>query len=194
MKGVSPSYHGLRLTLGLFLALALALAGAAVASAQQSSDGQYGAPASPSGPAANAQCTVAGDTDNVVNAGDEITCAGNFSVSAGSSATLQDSDNTQGTFLDGDNADITEGSLDIAVTGNPANVNGGNRGLNTDGLFVVTTTGVAAGDSSSGSSALSAVTGVLPDTGGPLIVLALGILAVGGTGLTLLRRRYATRQ
>lgn len=188
MKGIFSSALGSRLILGLVLAALCAVALAAMASAQQSFEAQYGEPQSPAGPAANAQCTVTGDDDGVVNAGDPIVCAGNFSVSEGSSVVLQDSDSTQGTLIDGTNAEITEGSLIIDVSGEPANVNGGNEVLNTDGLFVVATTGVSEG----GGSVLSETIGLLPDTGGPLILGALGTLAAGGLGLTLLRRRYTT--
>lgn len=195
MKRICFATSGVFWMPALILTVACALVWATVAHAQIIQDDQYDTPAAPSGPAASAQCTASGDTDGVVNAGDEITCAGDFSVSDGSSAVLQDSDETQGTFIDGNNSEITEGSLAIAVTGEPANVNGGNGVLKTDGLFVVATTGVSGGSSSGGSSSggtgvLSAVTGVLPDTGGPALITAIGVLGISGTGLLLLRRRF----
>lgn len=174
-----------------FLAVGFALIWATTAHAQIQDD-QYGAPTPPSGPAAGAQCTVPNDTNGVVDPGDTIICEGNFSVSQGASVILEDVDGTQGTHVDGQNSQITEGSLIISVTGEPANVNGGNDVLNTEGLFVVATTGVSADGGPSG--VVDAAVGVLPDTGGPLLLLAaLGALAISGGGLGLLRLRAGRR-
>lgn len=201
MNRVSIAPTSVYRILPLVLAVAAALIWATVAHAQIIQDDQYDTPAAPSGPAAGLSVTVLGDTDGVVNEGDLLVIEGNFSVSGGSSAVLQDSDGTQGTFVDGENSEITEGSIEIAVTGEPANVNGGNGVLNTEGLFVVATTGVSAGDgssptavsgsegSSAGDSIVNTVSGVLPDTGGPALLAAIGVFAASGTGLMLLRRR-----
>lgn len=129
----------------LLFALASVLTLAAAANAQ-SADDQYGTPTSPEGPAAGSQCEVQNDTDDVVNEGDVVVCEGDFTVSEGSSVVLQDSDGTQGTFVDGQNAEVSSGSLIIEVAGDPINVVGGNDVLNTEGLFVVATTGIAAVD------------------------------------------------
>jgi len=134
----------LRLVLGIGLAVLVSLCWSAVAHAQPADD-QYAAPASPSGPATSAQCTVSGDTDGVVNAGDQVVCEGEYDVADGASVTLQDADGTQGTFVDGVNAVITEGSIVIRVTDAPIiNAPGANGVLDTEGLFVVATTGIAA--------------------------------------------------
>lgn len=161
--------HGIRWVLAFIAAAMLALSWAPSAIAQQGD--QYGGTVAPSGPAAGAQCTVAGDTDGVVNSGDTVACVGEFDISEGASVTLEDSDGTQGTFVDGENANITEGSIIIEVTGEPAGVVGGNEVLNTDGLFVVATTGifaaeddeVAAGDD--GAAADDGVTEAVASTG-----------------------------
>lgn len=135
---------GISWVLALMAATIMALAWAPTVMAQQ--DDQYGGTTAPSGPAAGAQCTVSGDADGVVNSGDTVVCEGEYSIAEGSSVTLEDSDGTQGTFVDGENANITEGSIIIDVTGEPAGVVGGNGVLNTDGLFVVATTGIFADD------------------------------------------------
>jgi len=100
-------------------------------------------------------------------------------------------------MIDGGNAEITEGSIIIAVTGEPANVNGGNGVLNTKGLFVVATTGISAssGAGSEGSSGVAGVVAsVLPETGGSLLLLSLGVLAISGAGLVLIGRRASGRR
>lgn len=180
-----------------------ALSWSSIASAQSAGD-QYAAPTAPSGPAAESQCTVSGDTNGVVDSGDQIVCAGSYDIASGSSVVLQDSDGTQGTFIDGTNATITEGSIDIAVTGAPLNVAAGNGVLNTKGLFVVATTGItAAGGTGAVASAgtgggetqpASAVAGVLPDTGGFMLIGVFGSLALIGGGVTLLRSRLFGQQ
>lgn len=191
------------LIVGFVMAALATVLLSSAAIAQQSADDQYAAPTPPSGPAAEAQCTVSNDTDGVVNVGDVITCAGDFDVSEGASVVLQDTDGTQGTFVDGDNAEITEGSLVISVTADPINVAGGNGVLNTEGLFVIATTGIAAAptataadasaDADSGSSSgsvASAVTGVLPDTGGFAILGVISAVMLTGAGLVGLRNRF----
>lgn len=206
-----------RLVLGVALAVLASLMWTGVAAAQSAGD-QYAAPTSPTGPATGAQCTVAGDTDGVVNAGDTITCAGDYQISGGASVVLQDADGTRGTFVDGQNATITEGSIDIAVKADPFDVNGGNGVLNTKGLFVVATTGITAtggpgtvestgtggavaGAAAGGASATGggaagqggaqagvAQAGVLPDTGGMASLGLLGAFMLLGLGVLLLAR------
>lgn len=135
---------GISWVLAFMAATIMALAWAPTVMAQQVD--QYGGTTAPAGPAAGAQCTVSGDADGVVNSGDTVTCGGEFDIAAGASVTLEDSDGTQGTFVDGENANITEGSIIIEVTGEPFGVVGGNGVLNTDGLFVVATMGIFAAD------------------------------------------------
>lgn len=214
----------LRMTLALAVAVVVALSWSAVAGAQ-SADDQYDEPVAPTGPAAEAQCSVSGDTDGVVNSGDVVACAGDYVIAEGASVTLQDSDGTQGTFIDGQNAEITEGSIIIAVAGDPLNVVGGNVVLNTEGLFVVATTGVSAAgdgaavdggavdDGAAGGGAVaeaddatasagggsdaqpaSAVVGVLPDTGGPVLFGILGGAALLGGSLLAIRRRLSSSE
>lgn len=191
---------GFRLFFGFVLAMLVALAWSGAAGAQQSADDQYEPPTAPSGPAAESQCTVPNDTNGVVDAGDQIACEGNFDVSSGSSVVLQDGDGTQGTFIDGNNANITEGSLLISVTGAPINVSGGNGVLNTEGLFVVATTGVAdAGGAVAAASEgvgqpASALLGVLPETGGFMLLGTLAGLALIGAGIMVLRSRLSSQQ
>lgn len=175
----------------------------------QSADAQYASPTAPSDPAADARCTVSGYTDGRVKAGDVITCAGSFDIASGASVILQDADGTQGTFVDGQNATITEGSIVIDVSDDPINVSGGNGILNTDGLFVVATTGITAtsdagsdagGSDDSGAAVAAdtqepqpatAASGVLPDTGGFAMFGALGALALVGTGFLVFSRRFS---
>lgn len=206
---------GIRWALAFIAAAMFALSWAPAAVAQQ--DDQYGGTVAPSGPAADAQCTVSGDSDGVVNAGDTVICEGEYSISEGASVTLQDSDGTQGTFVDGQNAEITEGSIIIEVASDPVGVVGGNGVLNTDGLFVVATTGISAAGTgadagaSAGNATASASTGdgasaqagtgggagedgaavaVLPDTGGSIMAFVLaGGLLLFGAGFAV--RRFA---
>lgn len=221
--------------MALSIAFVAALSWSAVAQAQ-SADDQYDEPVAPSGPAAEAECSVSGDTDGVVNAGDTVVCAGEYVIVEGASVTLEDSDGTQGTFIDGQNAEITEGSLIIDVAGDPLNVVGGNEVLNTEGLFVVATTGISAAEnvvaddgaaedngavagnngavaeagnngavaeagdapaSAGGGSEeqpTSAVVGVLPDTGGPVLLGLLGGAAILGGGLLAVRRHLSSSE
>lgn len=133
---------GIRWVLAFTASAMLALAWAPAAVAQQ--DDQYDGTVAPSGPAAGETATVQGDEDGVVGPGDTIIIPGDFVVSEGASVTLQDSDGTQGTLIDGQNAEITEGSIIIQVTDFPVGVVGGDGVLDTDGLFVVATTGIFA--------------------------------------------------
>lgn len=217
------SLFNVKVVLGLFLAVALTFMWAGAVHAQ-SADDQYGQPVAPSGPAAGAQCVVPDDTDGVVGPGDTVICEGDYTVSDGSSVVLQDSDNTQGTFVDGENSEITTGSLIIEVLGDPLNVAGGNDVLNTEGLFVVATTGISAADDGgtaddgavaeagdgeavavagdgeavavagdSDSEPASALAGVLPDTGGPVLLGILGVTLLLGGGLLAIHRRRSSR-
>lgn len=136
----------LRLILGLALAVLASLCWASGAYAQ-SADDQYAQPVSPAGPGAEQPATVENDEgdDGVVGPGDVIVIPGEYVVADGASVTLQDADGTQGTFVDGVNAVITEGSIIIEVTDDPIiNVPGANGVLNFEGLFVVATTGITA--------------------------------------------------
>lgn len=207
-----------RMSLALAIALVAAMSWSAVAQAQSAGD-QYDEPVAPSGPAAEAQCSVFGDTDGLVNSGDTVICAGEYVIADGASVTLEDSDGTQGTFVDGQNAEITEGSIITDVAGDPLNVVGGNGVLNTEGLFVVATTGISAaggaaddgatqdngavagaGDAtaSAGGGAeeqpTSAAVGVLPDTGGPILLGLLGGAAILGGGLLAVRRHLSSSE
>lgn len=230
-----------RVTLGLLLAVALTVVWAGTAQAQSAGD-QYDTPVSPSGPAAGETATVQSD-DGVVGPGDVIIIPGDFVIAEGASVTLQDSDGTQGTLIDGQNAEIVEGSIVITVTDSPIiNVAGANGVLNTDGLFVVATTGISAagddgdgvdgvadggaadgdgtdgvaddgtaGDGGADSGAVanaatatagggseaqpaSAGIGVLPDTGGPLLLGLLGVVSLLGGGLLAVRRRLSSSE
>jgi len=170
----------LRLVLGIGLAVLVSLCWSAVAHAQPADD-QYAAPASPSGPATSAQCTVSGDTDGVVNAGDQVICEGEYDVADGASVTLQDADGTQGTFVDGINAVITEGSIVIRVTDAPIiNVPGANGVLDTEGLFVVATTGIAA---AGGSAATGGVVAGDAVAGGAQAGAADAVASGGGAAV-----------
>lgn len=142
--GSNVRIPGISWVLAFVAATMLALAWAPAAIAQQ--DDQYDGTVAPSGPAAGETATVLGDDDGVVGPGDTIVIEGDFVVTEGASVTLEDSDGTQGTLIDGQNAEITEGSIIIQVTGFPVGVVGGNGVLNTDGLFVVATTGIFAAD------------------------------------------------
>ena len=113
--------------------------------------------------------------------------------------------------------------ITVTLTGSPTNVSGGNGVLNdTVCKSIVASTGIVAGPALVASSSSSGDSGpsdggsggsdsgsggssndssgnegplarILPETGGPMLVL-LGALAAIGTGLTLLRHRSATRR
>jgi hypothetical protein len=155
MRDMRVHFPGLRWATGLALAALVALALAPAARAQQ--EDQYGATEAPEGPAAGEPATVEGDDDGVVGPGTVIVIDGDFEVSEGASVTLQDSDGTQGTLIDGENAEITEGSIIIEVTADPVGVVGGDGVLNTDGLFVIATTGITArgGETAAGEGAVA---------------------------------------
>ncbi len=68
--------------------------------------------------------------------------------------------------------------------------------------FTVLWAAVALAEGSSGdqygaptgpSGVVGQAVGVLPETGGPLLILAIAGLALSSTGLALLRRRYRSR-
>jgi hypothetical protein len=131
-------------TQAIAYALVLVLVWATATYAQSAAD-QYGTPTPPSGPAAGAPATILKDTDGVINAGDALLIPGNFTVADGASIVLGDSDDTQGTLIDGVNAEITAGEegLEVDVSGDPINVAGGSGTLETTGLTVVATTGIS---------------------------------------------------
>lgn len=211
MKRVSLTSTGSIGVAGLALAVVLALIWATAAHAQ-SFRAQYGEPVAPSGPAAGAMCTSLQSQDGLLNAGDIVSFEGSFSVAPGASLVLEDSDGTQGTLIDGENAEISSGdngNIEILMTGDPLNVVGGDGVVSSDVCnSVVTTTGISAlqgvssgagaaasGAAASGSAASgaiesgSAALGVLPDTGGPVVLVLLGGLVVAGTGLAVRRLR-----
>lgn len=203
--------------MAVLLAALAALFLGATAGAQTSSDAQYGAPTAPSGPLAGLPVQVLVDAPpvGVVSPGDLLRISGNYVISPGASVTLQDADGTQGTLIDGQNANIYTGSVMIRVTGYPFNQTGGNGVLNTRGLRVVASTGIwpvsgtsaststaspaagagAAPSSGAATTAASsgAAIGVLPETGGTAsaVLLGAGIVACGGglIGLAAVRRR-----
>ncbi len=200
---------------GFALALALALVCATGASAQ-SFRGQYERPTAPSGAAAGMSCTFVESNDDVLNAGDTILYPGDVSVAQGASVILDDADGSQATLIDGQNVEITgtvTGGIRIVVTGDPLNVAGGDGVLNdTVCDSIVASTGIsgqagvfgqtgisgqagvfgqaAAQDSSQGVSGLQ---GLLPDTGGSMLLVYVVGFALAGTGLILLRRRVLRR-
>jgi len=181
---------GVRLILSSTLGLLLTFGLTAVAYAQTPFDTQYGDPAG-SGNSEKMSCSKVVSSDDLLNAGDKVTYPGNFSVSPGSSVVLDDADGTQGTLIDGKNAQISEssGNIVVSVTGDPINVGGGSTGALDDTVChsIVSSTGISSGGSADDPSGL--IGGLLPDTGGPLLpFVALGILVLGGTGLLALRK------
>lgn len=221
MQGTSYVRFGRFLVVGLALAMVSALFFATLASAQapeaRSATDQYEKPAAPEGPLAGKSCSKLeiGSDDGLFNAGDTVTYLGDFSVVPGASVTLDDADKTIGTFVDGENADISQGArvgVKIAATGDPVGVDGGNEALNDsvcnslvgsqglsgqeDGAAGNGNGGASGGDSSAepgGSGPEGAVMGVLPDTGGIAISAYLGALLVAAGGLLFLRYRHANR-
>lgn len=226
--GVGRSFS-VRVALGILLALTLAVVWSGVAHAQ-SADDQYDEPVSPLGPAAGAECTSTDQAEgSQVDAGDTLTCEGDFEVADGASAVVQDEDGTQGTFIDGQNAQITAGSIIIQVTGEPFNEVGGNGVLNSDCLFIAVTSGISgdpnqidgvvecpaddgaavdeAGDATAADEAgdatavagedseaqpASATFGVLPATGGPVLLGVLGVASLLGGALVAVRRHRSS--
>lgn len=194
-----------RLAFALAVTLAIALTYAGIASAQtdpetSGSDGQYAELVAPSGPAASEMCgTIEDNNDNgLLDEGDLVTYPGDFSVAQGASVVVDDQDGTQGTFIDGENAEITgeNGNIVISATGAPLNVVGGNGELSSMVCnSIVTTTGVSGdsgveGTSVSGDSGVQGVSvGVLPDTGGSMFIVYGSALVAAGVGLALVRRR-----
>ncbi len=194
MKRTVFAPFGVSRIVGFALAMVLALVWGTAAHAQ-SADDQYGTPTSPSGPLSGESVSVLNDTDGVANAGDVLLIEGDFTIAEGSSVTLQDADGTQGTLIDGVNAQIVEGSVRMTLTGDPVNVSGGDGVLGTDGLTAVASTGISASSGGGGSSGVGGVVaGVLPSTGGSLLLLSLGGLAISGAGLVLIGRRPSTRR
>lgn len=183
-----------RLAFTLAVTLAIALTYVGIANAQtepqaSGSDGQYERLVAPSGPAAGDVCGVVEDNNDngLFDEGDLVAYPGDFSVAPGSSVVIDDEDGTQGTFVDGENAEITgeNGNIVISATGNPLNVVGGNGELSAMVCnSVVTTTGVSGdyGDQGTGVS-------VLPGTGGSMFIIYGSVLVAAGVGLALVRRR-----
>ncbi len=213
MKRIGLASSGVGWTAGIALAVAFALVWATVAQAQ-SFEVQYGDPEAPAGGLAGTSCMYVQSEDGQLNAGDIVEYRGDYSISSGASVVIDDSDDTQGTFIDGRNAEISEGSgadgIKIAVTGDPINVSGGD-GVLTNKVCnsIVASTGIVGdapgggaegllaglfgdppgqGSGSAGSSGSLGLS-VLPDTGGVAVLLYLGMLSVAGGGLVLLRHR-----
>ena len=190
--------YGIRWVAGFAFALAIAtviaLTHVSVANAQtqkkSGSDGQYKVLVAPSGPAAGETCSDVDDNNGngLFDAGDLATFPGDFSVASGASVVIDDEDGTQGTFIDGENAEITgeNGDIVISVTGQPLNVAGGDGALGTEVCSsIVSTTGISGGYGSQDVSV-----SVLPDTGGSMFVLYGSVLVAAGVGLALVRRRF----
>jgi hypothetical protein len=98
--------------------------GAQVQQAQQQV-GPAAAPSPPRGPLAGAKVLVSGsDAGDTIENGDTLRINGDYQVEEGASITIEDADGTQGTFVDGRNADITEteDGIRIEVTGKPIGV------------------------------------------------------------------------
>ena len=197
---------------GIALAAVFALVWATVAQAQ-SFEVQYGSPEAPGGGLAGTACMYVQSEDGLLNSGDVVEYRGDYSISPGASVVIDDSDGTLGTFIDGTNAEISEGGggdgIKIVVTGDPINVSGGD-GVLSDKVCnsIVASTGIfggapggggaegllaglfgdAPGEGSGGSSGTLGLS-VLPDTGGAAVLLYAGMLLVAGGGLVLLRHR-----
>lgn len=190
------------------MAVALALILATAANAQ-SFRAQYGEPLAPSGPAAGAKCASIQSEDDLLNAGDFVSFQGSFSVAPGASLVLEDADGTQGTLIDGENAEISageNGNIELLLSGLPLNVVGGDGVVSSDVCdSVVTTTGISAlqgvgsadagaalasGGAASGGSALF---GVLPDTGGSALLILLAGVGAAGAGLAVAVYRLRAR-
>jgi len=208
MKRIGLASSGVGWIAGIALATAFALVWATVAQAQ-SFEVQYGGAEAPAGGLAGTSCIYVQSGDGLLNDGDVVEYRGGYSISSGASVVIDDSDGSLGTFIDGRNAQISEGSggdgIRIAVTGDPINVSGGDGVLSdrvcnsivaSTGIFGDTSGGGGAsllagllGDPPGGGSSGSLGLSVLPDTGGAAVLLYLGMLAVAGGGLVLLRHR-----
>lgn len=207
MKRISVVPSGVRWMAGIALAAAFALVWATVAQAQ-SFEVQYGDPEAPAGSLSGTSCMYVQSTDGLLNAGDVVEYKGDYSIAKGASVVIDDSDDTLGTFIDGRNAEISQGSggdgIKIAVTGDPINVSGGDNVLSdkvcnsivaSTGIFGSTgSTGIFGDPPGSGGGNSLGLGGslglsVLPDTGGVAILLYLGMFLAAGGGLVLLRHR-----
>ncbi len=192
MKRIGLAPLGVGWMAGIALAAAFALVWATVAQAQ-SFEVQYGDPEAPAGSLSGTSCTNIQSTDGLLNAGDVVEYRGDYSISSGASVVIDDSDGTLGTFIDGRNAEISQGSggegIEVVMTGDPINVSGGDNVLSDKVCnSIVASTGILGdppGEGGGGSLGLS----VLPDTGGAAILGYVGMLAVAGVGLVLLRYR-----
>lgn len=176
----------------MMMALSLALSAQALA---QSAEEQYGERTPPSDPVAEGICVLTESTNEVIDPGDVISVEGNFSVAPDASLVVQDEDGTRGTFIAGENAEVSRDALEVAVIGDPINVSGGDGTLHAAGCpEIVSTTGVSpttggASTEEDPSGVASAVMGLLPDTGGLLPVSVLGGLAIIGLGAAILWNR-----
>lgn len=194
MRGTSSTAFYGSWVLALALALAATLFFATLANAQspeqKSAEFQYEELEAPSGPLAGIPCLGPEDADGVVGPGDVITLAGSFAVSPGASIVLQDTDGTQGTLIDGVNAEIAAvDGIEVSVTGEPVNVVGGDKVLSDVCDSAVASTGIAADEADDGGAVVS----VLPETGGSMTLIYAAILLFAGVGLALLRRSASRR-
>lgn len=205
MRRASLTYTGSIGALGVALAVALALILTTAADAQtQSFQAQYGEPVAPSGPAAGAECTSIQSEDGLLNAGDSVSFGSGFSVAPGASLVLEDADGTQGTLIDKENAEISageNGNIELLLTRPPLNVVGGDGVVGSDVCDeLVTTTGISAlqgvGSADSGAATASgsaSLFGVLPSTGGSMLLILLAGLGAVGAGLAVAVYRLRPR-
>lgn len=157
---------------------------------QDSSDFQYDSPSAAEGPMSGDPVEVEGSTGGTFESGSVLLIAGSFSVAPGASVTLEDADGTRATMIEGEGASVVQRGQELAVSGAPARVSGGDERLGTEGLRVSSSTGVAAEgvappEEEWGSVGIAA----LPATGGPLLLALLGAVAAVGAGLAI--RRYS---
>ncbi|CAA9448913.1 MAG: hypothetical protein AVDCRST_MAG14-691 [uncultured Rubrobacteraceae bacterium] len=83
------------------------------------------------------------DTAGVVNPGDQFRFEGEYTINDGATVTLQDSDGTQATAIDNQNASIIEGSIVITIT-EALDATGGDGQLSDQGLTIADMTGITA--------------------------------------------------
>lgn len=180
MESSRPDYGARRLW-GPSLMVAIVLAWSGVAHAQapgdDSGDFQYDEPTPPFGPASGTPVSVLED--------DVLTFEGPFTVAAGASVTLEDTDGTRLTLVDGRNADIAGSGGRVTVAGGTGHASGGDGALELDETSVAATTGVSPGSPGARHPSVD----VLPETGGgPLLTVVLGASFLAGAGLLVLRR------
>lgn len=178
----------------LVLTVASALFYTATAFAQppgtRSVEFQYQKLQAPPGPmVGETLCNRSNNPDGTANPGDTFTLPSGFAISPGASITLRDRGGTQGTLIDGENAEITDGT-NITVTARPMSVSGGDGRLSDEACEeIVASTGIAS-EGREATPTLSA----LPLTGGSLIIFVLGAFLVSFVGFVALRRSVGVRR